>query len=135
MRTLVLLFSSLAAISARVPFAGQNPAFGHSQSTILEGNFSVPLNHFSPTNGLRVQLKYEVNVEFFKEGGPLLFLTQAGWSGGLHPSALMHQYAQKVNGALIKADFRYQGDNYFGYELLCFILNVCYIVYSTVYRE
>lgn len=66
-------------------------------------------------------MNYEANVQFFKEGGPLFFQTHFDDSfghNGLTRVGLVYNYAREQNGALIKADFRYQGRNFFGYRTL-----------------
>lgn len=130
MKTLVLLFSSLAVISAyhirdEMFFKGQINAAELSRYSendkVLKDYYSVPLDHFSPTSDSRLRLIYEVNVQFFKQGGPLFFFISEGHMD-FHTYGLMYEYAQKVNGALVKADFRYHSNNYFGYELLYYTL-------------
>lgn len=127
MKIFLLQLSLLAVISAShimdgILFELEIPARDslskhYNDDNIIKGVYSTPLDHFSPTNNLSLTLNYEVNVEFFKEGGPLFFHTQSDAvdSTPWHRFGLMHSLARKLNGALIQAHHRYQGKNYLGY--------------------
>lgn len=132
MRTLVVLFSFLAVISAYhirdgVLFTGEDPTAEllHEEKIerIVRGVYSTPLDHFSPTNNITLKLKYEMNIAFFKQGGPLFFFTDG--FGELHRYGLMSELAEKLNGALITAHFRYHGQNSFEYVLHYVLLKRC----------
>lgn len=124
MKVQILLLSCLAVVSAahfrNGVFFSNKHHNGDAANTVIKGAYSTPLDHFSPTNNLSLRLKYEVNVEMFKEGGPLFLYTEFDsknyWN--MNHFGLMYELARKLNGALINAHFRYTGDNFFGYELL-----------------
>lgn len=127
MKIVLLLFSAVAIICAAelkngILFTGETIAdewFRNKEDKIIEGIYLSPLDHFTPTNSLRLNLQYAVNIQFFKEGGPLFFQTHFDDSFGdahLHLRGLVYDLAREQNGALIKASFRYMGNNFFGYE-------------------
>lgn len=140
MKILIIIFSAVAIIFAAelrdeilwndevatlkdgILFNGKASAddwFRNKKDKIIEGIYLSPLDHFTPTNSLRLNLHYTVNVQFFKEGGPLFFQTHFDDSfgdGNLHLRGLVYDLAREQNGALVKASFRYMGNNFFGYE-------------------
>lgn len=112
MKVIILLFSALVLISA----IELNHGDSHRNSTVFGGFFETPLDHFSPTDSRHLRLTYEVNVEFFEEGGPLFFQThfEDGFGDGtLHRRGLIYGLARELNGALINSQFRYFGNNRF----------------------
>lgn len=123
MKSLVLLFSSLAAIShihlsEGVRSPGKKSAIGFRDDgdhSSLEGVYSTPLDHFSSTNNIRLSLKYKLNAEYFQVGGPLFLYTELNTdlSREMNRYSLLEDLARKLNGALIQADARYCQTNYF----------------------
>lgn len=80
------------------------------RNPILEGVYETPLDHFSPTNEIRLHQKYEVNTEFFKRGGPIFFYVY--YPGGLGGSiliqrGLVYEVARELNGAVVLWRLRY----------------------------
>lgn len=120
MKILVLLFSCLAVISADhlidgALSRGENVAAELRKAKFIKGVYSTPMDHFSTTNHSRLSLKYEVNVEFFKAGGPIFLCTEFDLVNQIesYKSGLMHSLARKLNGALIESFSRYMNLNEF----------------------
>lgn len=116
----ILLDGEAAALKEGILFNGETSAddgFRNKNDKTIEGIYLSPLDHFTLTNNLRLNLEYNVNVQFFKEGGPLYLQTHFDdgfGDGNLHLRGLVYDLAREQNGALIKASFRYMGNNFFG---------------------
>lgn len=82
---------------------------GMANSSIVNGNFDTPLDHFSPTDDRWVTLNYSMNADYFKEGGPLFFVFDII----IHSEVpvlrrgLLHNLARELNGAIIHLSSRY----------------------------
>lgn len=127
MKIFIFLCAALALASAAklrdgLLFNGEVPtgdSMWNKNDKIIEGVYRSPLDPFSPTNSRLLKLHYAVNVEFFQQGGPLFLQTHFDDGFGeanLHRHGLMYSLAREKNGALIRAHFRYMGNNYLGYD-------------------
>lgn len=80
------------------------------RNPIIEGVYETPLDHFSPTNNIQINQKYEVNTEFFKRGGPIFFYVfYPGGLGGsiLIQRGLVYEVVRELNGAVVLWRLRY----------------------------
>lgn len=111
MKVLVLVLSALAFISA-----DESRPTERNQYAITNGIFQAPLDSFLPTQSLRLNLHYALNAEHFTVGGPLFFYVHLQDNSGdteMHTTGLVYDLARKLNGAVIKSNFRYLGQNIF----------------------
>lgn len=111
MKVVILVLSALAFISA-----DESGPTEENQDKIRNGVFQAPLDPFSPTQSLRVNLHYVLNAENFTVGGPLFFFMHFLDNSGdpdMHTMGLVYDLAHELNGAVIKSNFRYLGQNFF----------------------
>lgn len=123
MKVLIISVSALAFISAAKLDAellldsdGDRSSYDFDD-TIFKGVYEAPLDSFSPTNNIRVHLNYSVNVHHLERDGPLFLFTHFDDNTGnpnLHTDGLAYDIAESLGGGLIKASFRYLGENSIG---------------------
>ncbi|CAJ0942639.1 unnamed protein product, partial [Mesorhabditis belari] len=73
--------------------------------------FDVPLDHFSYINDITFKIRYMVNLDSYKAGGPIFFYTgnEGTITGFIENTGLMWDIAPMFNAALVFAEHRYYG--------------------------
>lgn len=115
MKVLIMVLSTLALASAvRVDhrwLLNQMKRAPHGMAqdnfTIVKGNFDAPLEHFSPTDNQWVTLNYSMNVDHFKEGGPLFIILETSYIYFALHRGLVRSLARELNGAMIISTNKY----------------------------
>lgn len=82
-----------------------------SESELVEGTYSVPLDHFNSLESQRLLLDYQSNAKYFKRGSPI-FVNANNLQGNVWiKTGLIHDLAESMNALLIASDLRFIGRN------------------------
>ncbi|GMT18644.1 hypothetical protein PFISCL1PPCAC_9941, partial [Pristionchus fissidentatus] len=117
MKLLLLLLIAVAAIDAKRRRFPRSNAIATSNSDIIytwkDYFFETRLDNFDFTNTKTFNIKYLVNMDSYKAGGPIFFYT--GNEGTIEEFAnatgLMWDLAPNFNAAVVLAEHRYYGDS------------------------
>jgi len=116
---LLVIYALIAVCAASEPegiFYSEKylpPPIHVPSATLHNGSFTTRLDHFRPQDSRTVAFHYRLNIDHYREGGPIFIFVNAADETTTQwiESGLVVDVAERVGGALVTADHRYVRQN------------------------